>query len=208
MKRAGAPLALIVAGPLCLGSTSARAAEEIRPAFQGLEPGSSAIETFRLNSFELVSHEVSAWPPTLVFGGKWWRVTRGKFRNATSYDDFFRTVGRSDLADQYSRRRILSTSLIWGGLAAEVAGAVLFFTGLYEGGFQTRAKVGLAVFSGGFVASAIGGSIQHPAVSEEDALGMVSDYNRRLHLHLGLTADSTGDATRTPRLVARLRGRW
>jgi hypothetical protein len=204
MKRVSAAvvLALLTSPRLVF----AQAAQQIQPAFQALEPGSSPEETFRLNAFGLVSHEVSAWPPTLVFGGKWWRITRGKFRNATTYDDFFRTLGRPDLADQYQRRRVLSGALIWGGLAAEVTGVVLFVGGLYKSGFGTPAKVGLGLFAGGFVASAIGATIQHPALSQEEALGMVGDYNQRLRIHLGLSMDGT-DLIRRP-VTASLQGRW
>ena len=208
MNRGSAALLAAVMVSLALGPGSARAVEQIHPTFDALEGGSSPLETFRLNGYELISHEVSAWPPTLVFGGKWWRVTRGKFRNATSYDDFFRTLGRPDLADQYTRRKVVANTLIWGGLAAEVTGAVLFFTGLFDSGFQTRAKVGAGLFAGGFVASAIGASVQHPAVSEEDALGMVKDYNQRLRIHLGVSVDSARDTPRLPRLAAGVRGRW
>jgi hypothetical protein len=196
-----AVLALVVA----VTARPARAEEAVRaehtasPSFASLEPGATPSDTYALNAFGLIHHEVSAWPPTLVFGGTWWRVTRGKFRHATSYVDFFQAVGRPDLAADYKRRRILANTLIWGGLAAEVGGVVLAVTGLMNDGFGTRAKVGLGLFAGGFVASAVGATIQHPDVSEEEARAMVADYNRRLRLHLGLQAGAP---------TVGLRGRW
>lgn len=166
----------------------ARTGEAIAPTFGEIERARDAAETFRLNAVGIVSHEVSGGLPTLfVFGGSWWRATRGKFRHAISYDDFFRKkLGRPDLADEHARRRTVAASLFWGGVAAQVGGAVLFFTGIGDG-FDTQARIGLALFVGGFATSAVGSSFQHPSISEREALDLAEDYNQRLRRHLGLS---------------------
>ena len=205
MKRA-LGVALLVALVLGAGARVARA-EDVRPSFEGLEAGSDPLATYKLNTFGLVSHEItsSSW---FVFGGKWWRVTRGKFRVSTSYDDFFRALGRADLAEQHARRRAVAGTLIWGGLLAEIGGSVLFITGLSHDGFGSRARVGLGLLVGGFTARAIGATVQHPAISEEEATQMMADYNHRLRIHLGLEDLSLAPAgARTLRGIT-LRGSW
>lgn len=182
--------------------------EALRPGFQQLEKGPDAAETFRLNALGIVSYQTSGALPTLfIFGGSGWRATRGKFRHATSHEDFFRLLGRDDLAARHRTRRLVSGLLIWGGLAAEVAGGVLFFTGLYESGFNTRAKVGLGLFVGGFAASAVGATVQHPPFSEAEAVEMAGEYNRRLQLHLGLVP-ALDAAARAPAPGLMASGRW
>jgi hypothetical protein len=178
-------LALAVALPLGLAAAHARGAEGTARAFDHLEPGPDGTETFRLNALGIVSEEVSGHFGTLVFGGRSWRATRGKFRHATSYDDFFRMVGRDDLGAQHARRRALSGTLYWGGVAAEVGGLALFLSGL-AGEARTRVEIGLGVFAGGLVASTVGASIAPPVISEEEALRLAEDYNQRLRVHLGL----------------------
>ena len=203
MRHFAAALAVLLAAQAPGG---AAAQDTVRPAFQQLEKGPDAAETFRLNALGIVSYETSGALPTLfIFGGSGWRATRGKFRHATSHEDFFRLLGRDDLAARHRTRRLVSGILIWGGLAAEVAGGVLFFTGLYDGGFNTRAKVGLGLFVGGFAASAVGATVQHPPFSDQEAVEMAGEYNRRLQLHLGLVPALEGKG-RAPTLMAS--GRW
>jgi hypothetical protein len=177
-------------------------ADELQPVFDGLDPGPTPLETYKLNALGIVSHEVSSAFPTL-FGGtsKWWRPVRGKFRYATRYDEFFRKLGRADLADEHEQRWLVSGVLYWGGLATFVGGGVLLFTGTSDGGFPTRSKVGVGLMAGGLIANIVGGHIQPPLVSEEDALAMAAAYNRRLRLHLGLAVDDHARALT-------LRGPW
>ena len=49
-------------------------AEEARPNFEGLEPGPTAAETYRLNAFTIVHEEISGAFLTFNVGRKyWWR---------------------------------------------------------------------------------------------------------------------------------------
>jgi len=165
----------------------ARAEQEVRPVFEGLEAGPNPLETYKLNSFGIIRHEESGSWSWLFGTTTWWRPVHGKFRHATAYTDFYRALGRPDLADQHDNRRLVSGVLYYGGAATFVAGGVLLFTKLDIS--ATRAKVGLGMLAGGLVAHIVGGAIEPPLVSEEDALAMTDEYNRRLRLHLGLAVD-------------------
>ena len=190
---AAALASLTVAGPV--------AAEEPQPAFEGLERASDPAETFRLNSFEVVRYEISGVFPTFVIGGKGWRPTRGKFRHVTAYEDFYRAVGRPDLAAQQATRAAVGETLFWTGTAAELAGMFLTVHGLYKSGFATEAKVGLGLLGGGLVAAIVGSKVERPTLSEDEAEAMAAAYNQRLRLHLGL-----GTATGAVPLGVTLRG--
>src|SRR3954468_8721542 len=90
--------------------------DEIRPDFTAIEPGQDPRETYRLNAFEIVHQQVSGMFPTILVGrGRWWRPVRGKFRYSTAYDEFFLKLGRSDLRDRDHDRRLVSSTLSWGG---------------------------------------------------------------------------------------------
>jgi hypothetical protein len=178
----------------------ARAEEEVRPTFAGLEAGPNPVETYKLNAFGIIRHEVSGSWSWLFGSTSWWRPVRGKFRYATRYEDFYRALGRPDLAEQHENRRIVSNVLYYGGAATFVGGGVLLFTKLDIS--ATRAKVGLGMLAGGMVAYLVGGAIQPPLVSEEDAAAMTAEYNRRLRLHLGVTVDDHAAVGLT------LRGPW
>jgi len=207
----------VVATVLCLALAAAwvrpaRADEEIRPSFEGLEPGRDADETYRLNALGIVHEGMSASFPTIFVGrGRWWRPVRGKFRWPTAYDDFYLKMGRADLGARDRHRRVLASTLDWGGLLITVGGLALFLSGL-GGHHTTRVEVGLGMFVGGFAVSTVGSRIQPPLVSEEDADAMVNEYNRRLQLHLGLApvgtrSDRDRDGDRSP-IGLTLSRRW
>jgi hypothetical protein len=190
-------IVLLMAGAL---AAPARA-EVVKPLFDELEPGATAQQTYELNALSVVGEDAGPAFPTL-FGGtnRWWRPVRGKFRRAVGYDPFFRALGRPDLARQHREQRLVSGIFFWGGAAVFAGGAVLLFTGLREGGFPTRARVGAGLMLGGLVENGVGGAIQPPLVSEADAVALATEYNRHLRLHLGLADHAT--------LGLILRGPW
>jgi hypothetical protein len=174
-------------------------AEEIKPAFDGLEPGITPLETYRLNELGIVREEISG--RFLYIGRRsWWRPVRGKFRHATVYEDFYRKLGRPDLAEQNEQRSLVSGVFHYGGLAAVLGGGVLLFLGFKDEHF-TRVKVGAGVLGGGLVMTIVGAAIQPPLVSQEEAAAMTAEYNRRLRLHLGLAVEDHA-------LGLSLRGPW
>lgn len=186
---------------MLLASPDARA-EDLHPAFPELEQGEDVAETYDLNTFGIVHEEVSS-PFAIVFGGVWWRPVRGKYRRALAYRDFYEALGRPDLADAQASKHFWCSVMIWGGLALEIAGGVLFFTGLSGGDFSTQSKIGLGMFAGGLVSGAVGASTDKPALSEEEALAMAREYNGALRTHLGLgEASSLLQARRSPFRVA------
>jgi hypothetical protein len=185
----------IVAALLCaaLASSWGRPgrAQEVQPEFTDLEAGPTAVETYRLNALGIVHEGMSGSFPTIFVGrSNWWRPVRGKFRHATSYDDFFLKLGRDDLGARDRHRRAVAATLFWGGVLVFVGGIGVAASGLASH-HDTRAEVGLGMFAGGFVLTSIGSSIQPPLLSEEDAEAMANAYNRRLQVHLGLTPMSS-----------------
>jgi hypothetical protein len=133
----------VVTAVLCLafalrGGRPARA-EEVQPAFEGLERAADAVETYRLNALEIVHEGMSGSFPTIFVGrSNWWRPVRGKFRYGTSYDD----------------------------------------------------------------------RIQPPLLSEEDAVAMANEYNRRLRVYLGLAPVATDGGRDGRPFGLSLGGRW
>jgi hypothetical protein len=192
-----------VAGCLLLALPASARAQDVPP----LERGRDAIETWRLNALGIVTEEVSS---TGLFSStdRWWRPVRGKFRHATKYVDFFRLVGRQDLAEQYQQRRIVGETFYWGGLAAFAGGAVLAVLDLKDFNFNTRGKVGAGLAVGGLVSMMIGGRVERIAVSEEDALQMTKAYNEKLRLELGVQPLPQEARSARPLPGLALRGRW
>ena len=67
-------------------------ADVVRPRFDELEAGATAVETYRLNALGIASEGVSpAWPTLFGGGSGWWRPVRGPYRGAMPYEAFFRT---------------------------------------------------------------------------------------------------------------------
>jgi hypothetical protein len=172
---------------MAVGLAAPARAEVVNPLFEDLEPGATALQTYELNALSVAGEDAAPALPTFFGGtGRWWRPVRGKFRRAVRYDQFFRALGRPDLAQQHREQRLVSGIFFWGGAAIFAGGAVVLFTGLRGGGFPTRARVGAGLMLGGLVENSIGGAIQPPLVSEADAAVLATEYNRHLRLHLGL----------------------
>src|SRR5688572_10245921 len=153
--------------------------------FDGLEQGPDPGETFRLNALGLVRTELTS---VGLFSSteRWWRVVRGKFRHKTSYTEFYQRVGRPDLAEQHESRSLVAYTMVWGGLAVMAGGGFLVYSDLHNDVIGTKAKVGAGMLAGGLISAMIGPRFWRPAISEDEAGQIVSDYNRKLQLHLGL----------------------
>ena len=206
----------ILASVLCLALGAAwvrpaRAEEaraEVHPNFEGLEPGPDAAETYRLNALTIVHEEISGSFLTFNVGrSNWWRPVRGKFRSPTKYDDFYLKVGRDNLGERNRHRRVLSSTLYWGGVLASMGGLGVFLWGL-DSNHTRRVEVGLGMFAGGFLMTTIGSNIQPPLVSDEEAEALARTYNRQLQAHLGLAPVATRDARERLSLGLGLTRRW
>jgi hypothetical protein len=173
--------------------------------FEGLEQGPDAGETFRRNALGLVSTELTS---VSLFSSteSWWRVVRGKFRYKTSYTEFYQRIGRPDLAEQHERRSLVAYTMVWGGLAVMAGGGFLAYSDLRNDGFHTKAKVGVGMLAAGLTSALIGPHFWRPAISEEEAGQLISDYNKKLRLHLGLAPAER--ALVGPSLSLSLRGSW
>ncbi len=132
---------------------------------------------------------------------------RGKFRTPTAYDDFYLKVGRDDLGERDRHRRVLSSTLYWGGVLVWVGGLGVFLWGL-DSHQTARVELGLGMFAGGFVTTAIASNIQPPLVSDEEAEALANAYNRRLQAHLGIAPAATRDARDRPSFGLALTRRW
>jgi hypothetical protein len=194
----------VVAAVVCVALGTAwvlpARAEEVRPTFERLELGADAAETYRLNALTIVHEGMSGGPGTIYVGREtWWRPVRGKFRWATSYDDFYLKVGRNDLGEQHRHRRMVSNVFFWSGLLLGLGGLVVVLTEIVPD-HKTRFGIALGLIGGGVVLTAIGSRSEPPLISEEDAAAMANEYNRRLQIHLGLPpmAPNAGGAYRPP----------
>ena len=94
--------------------------------------------------------------------------------------DFYRLVGRDDLARRYERRRTIAIVGIAGGLALGLAGG-LMYSGAKDPSSST-ASVGVGLVGGGLVAIAVGAifALRMDPVSEDEAHDLASDYNAQL----------------------------
>lgn len=101
------------------------------PAVEGLESLNPEARVEFERKYLLIGDQVELWvsrhfatlSPTYV-------VYEGKYRREVPENDFFRQVGRSDLAQSYERRRALSVGLIVGSAALFVGSAIYAFTNI------------------------------------------------------------------------------
>jgi hypothetical protein len=184
--RAVALTALVAFG--CGLATPARAEspEPIRPPFDKLERRADERLTYDANAYEIIHVESTSvgvlWGSTTA----WWRPVRGVYRMPTTYGDFYRALGRSDLADREEARHATAEALYWGGL-------VLMVGGLIGGGYElykrreVGALVGAGLAVGGFVSLRIGSAMSRPELSEGDAQDLAARYDRALGQNLGVS---------------------
>jgi hypothetical protein len=161
-----------------------------RTAFDKLEPGASGQLTYDANAYEVIHVESTSigvlWNSTTT----WWRPVRGVYRMPTTYGDFYRALGRPDLADQEETRHATSDVLYWGGL-------LLMLGGLFGGGYEfyknheVGALVGAGAFVGGLVSVRIGGALSRPGLPEADARDLAARYDRALGQHLGVSVGAS-----------------
>jgi hypothetical protein len=177
-----AALAAVIAG---LARDARADAGEIRPTFEKLEQKADARATYDANGYDIIHVEATSigvlWNSTTT----WWRVTRGVYRMPTTYGDFYRALGRADLAAQEESRHAWGEALYWGGLAAMIGG---FIGGGYEliHHHDVGAIVGAGVVVGGYVSMSIGSALTRPGLDEADATDLARRYDEALARHLSL----------------------
>ncbi|QDG51738.1 hypothetical protein FIV42_13565 [Persicimonas caeni] len=60
--------------------------------------------------------------------GQWSNVYRGKYKKPLAVDEFYEEIGRSDLADDYNKKRALKYGLFGVGVAVAIGGAAYGMT--------------------------------------------------------------------------------
>ena len=188
---------LLIAATLL--SPSLARAEESAPT--ELEAGETALETYELNSLQLIHIGTPDEEGS-------WRPARGKYRRAMSYEEFYRAVGRPELADEHAQRTTLSKILFYAGWGTMLAGGVLFFVGFEEGEPQTVSWIGAGVAAGGVGLVFFGGSLDGVKMNERDAEALSAEHNVGLQRRLGLASERSSLRRSLPRfrlsLVPRL----
>lgn len=108
-----------------------------------------------------------------------WRVTKGTYRLAMTYQDFYRLTGRPDLAEQDSSRRTRSTVSIAVGAAGFLAG-IIIAPWRYLKDDSKGALIGLALVGGGYATLKLGEHLSRPSISEAEAVDLARSYNSTL----------------------------
>jgi hypothetical protein len=145
-----------------------------------LEPGRDVEDTYARNKLAVIEENVSAaWSLLPVAGGHTWYVVRGKYRQPVAYEDFYKQVGQPELADRYRGRLYLSRTIMVLGYAGVIAGGWLVFT--------DRPLAGFGLFGLGAASAYVGGHLQPPVESPEDAARMAGAYNDGLRARLMTT---------------------
>jgi hypothetical protein len=185
--------ALAMAGVITLrccvlaAAARAEAPEPIRPTFDALERHADDRSTYDANTYEIIHVQSTSigvlWNSTTT----WWRPVRGVYRMPTSYGDFYRALGRPDLAAGEEARHATAEVLYWGGL-------LLMLGGLAGGGYELYrhhtlgAIAGAGVAVGGYVSLSIGGAMSRPGMEEDAARDLAARYDRALGQRLGVSA--------------------
>ena len=120
-----------------------------------------------------------------------WRASKGVYRLAMTYQEFYRLTGRPDLAEQDSSRRTISTVTTVVGFAGFLAGIVIAPWRYFEHD-RVGAVLGLALVGGAYATLKVGEHLSRPAISEAEADELARSYNSTLGQSPGSAATSPG----------------
>ncbi len=113
---------------------------------------------------------------------------RGEMNEVLETEDFFRLVGRDDLAEHFVHRRHVGKVVSIAGVAAIVAGTIITVSGIgSDSAGQSSALIGGLVLTGaGSIGLSVGILVYASAnrVSANEAKSMASEYNARLRQRL------------------------
>ena len=167
-------------------SIRAQASDTASGLIPGFEKRDSSNGTYVANALSVVHSEITSgsWPFSST--STYWRIVRGNYRQPVTYVDFLRAIGRPDLADSYSSRCTLATTLFWSGLGIFVAGGVVVFYGVHNESDRLMIT-GLGIGGAGLLLAHFGGSGPDLPLSEADAAAAVAEWNRRLADQLGIS---------------------
>ena len=126
-----------------------------------------------------------------------WRASKGVYRLAMTYQDFYRLTGRADLAEQDSSRRTISTVTTVVGFAGFLAGIVIAPWRYFEHD-RVGAALGLALVGGGYATLKVGEHLSRPVISEAEADELARSYNSTLDQSLAAGATLPGAGCLSP----------
>jgi hypothetical protein len=109
-------------------------------------------------------------------------ICRGPYREEVTAYDFYVLVGRQDLADKDSHRRLALGLTVGGGLAAALLGLVSLVAPIVPGSDEKAPwPVTVGLIGGGLTIGWIGSAaFGGPTVTPNEAAGLVNLYNARL----------------------------
>lgn len=156
--------------------------------------GSEALENYQ-KSYLWFAEGVSVHPYTGRVMSTWSILYRGKYKQPIEWEDFYNTVGRKDLADEYNSGVAIRTGLVIGGIVVGAAGAGMMFIPLRSTGegeqFDEDMKwmyIGGGVMLAGSLVALFGAYYDPQPVDASEARRLADEYNQRLMEELGLSA--------------------
>lgn len=171
-------LAVVVLAGAVLGLPGRAAAEDDgrlgqAPWFPMIDAEKSAQELVEQNALGIIR-----------VGDQGWRANRGKYRSSLTRVDFYKTIGRVDLARQQSSSNTTSAVLTWTGVVGIGAGALLFYAHVAQGGLEPGPLPGLVFVGGGLASFGVSSFFTGPSVSADEAEEMSRRYNEVLKRHV------------------------
>ena len=182
----------VAAGLVVMTLAVASYADEEKPKEQETAQ-SGALEEYQ-RSYLWFAEGVSVHPYTGRVVSTWSILYRGKYLEPIEWVDFYETVGRKDLADQYKSGVAVRTGLLIGGIVVGLAGAGVMFIPLRSTGddqqFEEDMKwmyIGGGVMLAGAVVALVGAYYDPQPAGASEARRLADEYNQRLMKELGLT---------------------
>jgi hypothetical protein len=132
----------------------------------------------------------------IIFGEVPWTFSKGVLDDPLNETEFYKTVGRADLADEHESLESKKTGLLVGGGVTTALGVGLSFVGLLGGGADGKMPQvaigvsGLAAILAGTGAIIWGATVDTHPVSASDARGLGDKHNADLANTLGVKADA------------------
>jgi hypothetical protein len=178
--------AIVIAAALLMHvstSSAAWAAEPIAPTFEDVERLADAEKTYAVNAYSIIHVGESQ---RVNEEGSWWRPDRGLvMRSSVGHDQFFESLGRHDLAEQFASRLIVHRVLVGGGIFVQLGSVFVMAAGIVKNSWLIGG-CGVGMLVGGALMRGIGSDMDRPTLSEDRALDMAARYNQALRAHLGL----------------------
>jgi hypothetical protein len=155
--------------------------------------GAGAIEEYQ-KKYLWFAEGAAVHPYTGRVMATWSILYRGKYKQPIEWEDFYNTVGRKDLADEYNSGVTIRTWLVIGGIVVGLAGTGLMFIPLFSAGeeqFDEDLKwmyIGGGVMLVGSLVALFGAYYDPQPVGASEARRLADEYNQRLMNELGLSS--------------------